>query len=99
MKHLTKTLFTTALLATFALSQPVLADTPDHNEAASGMSMSHDKHHANKKAIFGDETNHNNYSAGHSAGDVSHGASIPKFTSAEHQAIKQLLFGNVAQGK
>ena len=99
MKILNKTLFTTALLATFALGQPVLADTADHNQAASGMSMSHDKHHANKDAIFGDEANHNNYSAGHSAGDVSHGDSIPKFTSAEHQTIKKLIFGNVAQSK
>lgn len=99
MKFLNKTIITTALLATFALGQPVLADTPDHNQAAQGMSMNHDKHHANKDAIFGDEANHNNYSAGHSAGDVSHGDSIPKFTSAEHQAIKNLIFGNAAQSK
>ena len=99
MKHLTKTFFTSALLATFLIGQPILADTPDHNEAAAGMSMSHDKHHANKDAIFGDTANHEGYAGGHSVGDVSHGDSIPKFTSAEHQAIKKLIFGNAAKSK
>ena len=99
MKHLTKALITSALLATFLIGQPVFADTPDHNEAAQGMSMSHDKHHAYKDAIFGDTANHEGGAVGHSAGDASHGDSIPKFTSAEHHAIKKLIFGNVAQSK
>ena len=99
MKHLNKTIFTATLLTSFFLGQPVLADTPNHNEAASNMSISHDKHHANKDAIFGDTANHEANAAGHSAGDVSHGHSIPEFTSVEHQAIKKLVFGNAAQSK
>jgi len=100
MKYLNKTLITSALLTTFLVGQPVLADTPDHNEAAaSNMSISHDKHHANKAAIFGDTANHEGYAGGHSAGDVSHGDSIPHFSSAEHQAIKKLIFGNAANSK
>lgn len=101
MKLLNKTMLTTALLSIFMLSQPVIADTPDHNQAASGISISDSKRHANNDAIFGDEANHNNYSAGHSATDESHGshAAHSNFTSAEHQAIKKLIFGNAAQSK
>ena len=102
MKHLNKTIFTATLLTSFFLGQPVLADTPNHNETTSNMSISHDKHHANKDAVFGDDANHQGYAAGHSAGDVSHGShghSNSEFTSAEHQAIKKLIFGNDAKRK
>ena len=99
MKHLNKTIFTTALLATFALGQPVLANTPNHNEAAQGMSVSTDKHHANKDAIFGDDANHEGYAGGHSAGDHSHGGSTAQFTSTEHHAIEKLIFGNDSKRK
>ena len=101
MKHLNKTVFTTALLATFALGQPVLANTPDHNEATQGISVSPGKHHANKDAIFGDDANHEGYAGGHSASDESHGAhgSHSDFTSAEHEAIEKLIFGNDSKRK
>ncbi|MEH6456854.1 MAG: hypothetical protein V7749_11060 [Cocleimonas sp.] len=99
MKFLNKTILTTALLSIFMLSQPVMANEPDHNEAAAGMSMSHDKHHTNKDAIFGDTANHEAAGSDHSAGGVSHGGSMPHFSSAEHQAIKKLIFGNAAKNK
>jgi len=99
MKHLNKTIFTATLLTSFFLGQPLLADNRDHNQAATNGSISHDKHHANKDAIFGDTANHEGNAAGHSAGDVSHGDSIPEFTSTEHHAIKKLIFGNAVQGK
>ena len=99
MKTLNKTILTTSLLAIFMLGQPAFADSADHNAAAPGISISHDKHHENKDAVFGDEANHEGYSGGHSATSESHGESLPQFSSAEHQAIKKLIFGDIVGNK
>ena len=108
MKHLNKTVFTTTIIALFAFGQPVLAGEEGTHDEYSGhaaptkipeMSMSHEKHHAVQDATFGDEANHEGYSAGHSATGASHGMKIPHFTSAEHEAIKKLVFGDASKRK